>query len=384
VATVQRNEIVEGYTLTLFLALVLGFALAYTNGSNDVSKGVATLVGSGVTSYRRAILWGTLWTGTGGIAAAFLSHAMIQTFGSSLLAPGIHPSFAAAFATIAGATLWVAIATIKRLPVSTTHAIVGAVAGVALLAYGTGGVNWSSLVSKIALPLLLSPVAALALTAVLLRISRRSTPDMANDCVCAEITHPVAALSGIAAMASANVVAPQLNIMTCKSDEGRSPRITLNHLHWLSSGATSFARGLNDAPKMAAILMSAALLSGSVSLLPVNYFATIVLGIVIGSWISGRRVTEMLASDVISMDHREGFIANLVTATLVGFGAILGWPMSTTQVASGAIMGTASTGKKQMNWRSVRAMLLAWIVTLPGAALLGIASYILLRTAGIR
>jgi len=370
--------------LTLFLVVVLGFALAYTNGSNDVSKGIATLVGSGVTSYRRAILWGTLWTGTGGIAAAFLSHAMIQTFGSSLLAPGRHPSFSAAFANIAGATLWVALATIKRLPVSTTHAIVGAVVGVASLAYGTGGVNWSSLVGKIALPLLLSPLAALAFTAALLRIFRSPAPDMENDRVCAAINHPVAAFSGVAPMKSASLVAPQLNITTCKSGEGRSPRITLNHLHWLSSGATSFARGLNDTPKMAAILMSAALLSGSVSLLPVTYFATIVLGIVIGSWVSGRRVTEMLASDVISMNHRDGFIANLVTATLVGFGAILGWPMSTTQVASGAIMGTASTGKKQMNWRSVRVMLLAWIVTLPGAACLGIASYVLLRTAGIR
>lgn len=370
--------------MTRFLVLVLGFALAYSNGSNDVSKGIATLVGSGVASYRRAMLWGTLWTGAGGIAAAFLSHAMIQTFGSSLLARGIHPSFAAAFAIIAGATLWVAIATIKRLPVSTTHAIVGAVAGVASLAYGTGGVNWSSLVGKIALPLLLSPVAAWALTAVLLRISRSPAPDMENDCVCAEITYPLAALSGVAAMASASLVAPQLHIATCKSGEGRSPRITLNHLHWLSSGATSFARGLNDTPKMVAILIGAALLSGSVSLLPATYFATIVPGIVLGSWVSGRRVTEMLASDVISMDHRDGFIANLVTATLVGFGAILGWPMSTTQVASGAIMGTASTGKKEMNWRSVRAMLLVWIVTLPGAAFLGVASYVLLRAAGIR
>jgi len=191
--------------LTLFLVVVLGFALAYTNGSNDVSKGIATLVGSGVTSYRRAILWGTLWTGTGGIAAAFLSHAMIQTFGSSLLAPGRHPSFSAAFATIAGATLWVALATIKRLPVSTTHAIVGAVAGVASLAYGTGGVNWSSLVGKIALPLLLSPLAALAFTAALLRIFRSPAPDMENDCVCAEINHPAAAFSGVAAMKSASL-----------------------------------------------------------------------------------------------------------------------------------------------------------------------------------
>ncbi|MEO6909872.1 MAG: inorganic phosphate transporter, partial [Edaphobacter sp.] len=244
--------------MTLILVLALGFALAYSNGSNDVSKGIATLVGSGVTNYRRAIQWGTLWTGVGGIAAAFLTHAMIQTFGIDLLGPGVHASASAALATIAGAALWVALATVKRLPVSTTHAIIGSLVGAISLTYGLDGVNWVSLGSKIALPLLLSPIAALALTAVLLRILRNSAPDVENDCVCAEVALLIAGVGsgdGVMAMTAATAVAPQLHIATCKSDEGRFPRITLNHLHWLSSGATSFARGLNDTPKMAAILM---------------------------------------------------------------------------------------------------------------------------------
>lgn len=372
--------------MMLMLVLTLGFALAYSNGSNDVSKGIATLAGSGVTDYRRAILWGTVWTGAGGLAAAFVSRAMIRTFGSGLLTPGTHASLPAAFATIAGAALWVALSTVNRLPVSTTHAIVGSVAGVASLAYGTGGVNWSSLAGKIALPLLLSPVVALTLTAVVLRLLRRPATGVENDCVCAEILQPLAAPAGggTAAMAAQSVVIPQLRVSTCKAGENRLPRITLNHLHWLSSGATSFARGLNDTPKMAAILMSAALLSGKGSLLPITYFAATVLGIVLGSWVAGRRVTEMLACDIVPMNHREGFIANLVTATLVGSGAMLGWPMSTTHVASAAIMGLGSTGEQKINWGAVRAMLLAWIVTLPGAAILGAASYVLLRVAGMR
>ncbi|HVB55473.1 MAG TPA: inorganic phosphate transporter [Candidatus Acidoferrales bacterium] len=369
--------------MALILVLALGFALAYANGSNDVSKGVATLVGGGVTSYRRAILWGTLWTGAGAIAAAFLARAMIETFGSGLLAKGIHPSFSAALATVAGAALWVALSTIKRLPVSTTHAVVGSVAGVASVAYGVGGVDWLSLARKIALPLLLSPVVALAVTAVLLRIWRGAAPDMANDCVCAEVVQPTTAANGVAAMMSSTAVLPQLHITTCKASEDPFPRITLNHLHWLSSGATSFARGLNDAPKMAAILMSAGLLSGAASVLPLTYFVAIALGIVLGSWIAGRRVTEMLACDVTRMDHREGFVANLVTATLVGSGAMLGWPMSTTQVAAGAIVGIGSTGDEKVNRKTVRSMLIAWVVTLPGAALLGAAAFALLRIVGV-
>ncbi len=368
--------------MTLILVLALGFALAYANGSNDVSKGIATLVGSGVTSYRRAILWGTFWTGAGAIAAAFLARAMIETFGSDLLAKGIHPSFSAALATVAGAALWVAFSTIKRLPVSTTHAIVGSVAGVASVAYGVGGVDWLSLAGKIALPLLLSPVVALAVTVVLLRIWRGTASGTANDCICAEVVQPMTAAGG-AAMASSTAVVPQLHITTCKTGEGRIPRITLNHLHWLSSGATSFARGLNDAPKMAAILMSAALLSGAASVLPLTYFVAIALGIVFGSWIAGRRVTEMLACDVTQMDHREGFVANLVTATLVGSGAMLGWPMSTTQVAAGAIIGIGSTGGEKVNRKTVRSMLVAWVVTLPGAALLGAAALVLFHMAGV-
>lgn len=98
---------------------------------------------------------------------------------------------------------------------------------------------------------------------------------------------------------------------------------------------------------------------------------------------SGRRITEVLACEVTQMDHREGLVANLTTATLVGVGAAFGWPMSTTHVASGAIFGIASTGNTKTNGKMIRAILAAWIVTLPGAALLGAMALVLLRMAGV-
>lgn len=372
-----------GNSMTLILVLALGFALAYANGSNDVSKGIATLVGSGVTSYCRAILWGTLWTGAGGLAGAFVARAMIQTFGKGLLAPGIDASMSAAFAGIAGAAMWVFIATRKALPVSTTHAIVGSVIGVSSLAYGFGGVNWLSLGDKIALPLLLSPIASLVLTAGLLRTWKMLAPGLRDDCICAEMVQPLEAGTGSEVLIYSTYVMPQLELTMCRTGEGRAPWITLNRLHWLTSGATSVARGLNDVPKMVAIVLSAAVLSGTAPIFPLAYFVAITLGVVAGSWVAGQRVTEVLACEVTPMDHREGFAANLITATLVGFGAVLGWPMSTTQVASGAIIGIGSTKNERVNMKTVRDMLIAWVVTLPGAALLGIAAFLLLRMAGV-
>lgn len=70
----------------------LGIGIAAVNGANDVSKGIATLVGSGVTDVRRAMLWGTLWTGLGALAASFLAKAMVLTFGTGLLSSGVRPS----------------------------------------------------------------------------------------------------------------------------------------------------------------------------------------------------------------------------------------------------------------------------------------------------
>ncbi len=156
--------------------------------------------------------------------------------------------------------------------------------------------------------------------------------------------------------------------------------VTLSHLHWFTSGATSFARGLNDAPKMAAIVLAAIALSGEKTDFRVPVFVLVTTGMVMGSWVAGRRVTSVLAEKVTKMNHQEGLLANLVTAALVGPGAAFGLPMSTTHVSSGAIVGLGLQKNSTLNWKTVREMLLAWIVTLPSAALLGILAYAVSRT----
>lgn len=307
---------------------VLGFVIAFVNGGNDVSKGIATLISSGVSDYRRAILWGTLWTGAGGLLALPLAHQMVATFGSGLLAPGVTPAAAAAVAVIAGAAAWVLIAVVSGLPVSTTHAIIGAIVGVGVLAYGLDGLRWTVILTRIALPLLLSPALALMVAWSLLWLTRKL----------ARVAMPV----------------------------------TLDQLHWLSSGAASLARGLNDAPKIVAIVLAAASLTGGASRSVGMMFVLVTAGMVAGSLFAGRRVTTVLAERVTRLEHQAGLAASLTTAGLVAAGAVAGLPMSTTHVSSGAIVGAGLQGSVGgLHWSTVRTIVAAWVVTVPAAAVLG-------------
>lgn len=370
------------------VVLTFGALIAYANGANDVSKSIATLVGSGVSDFQKAIVWGSFWTGAGGLSGLVLAGAMTATFGKGLLAQGIAPSFAAVVSTLAGAALWVLLANQAGMPVSTTHAIVGAIVGVSVVAYGPLGVNWSALIFKILLPLLASPLIALALTTVLIRVSKalvrnRELP----DCVCAEAvaSDVVTMAPGLAALSAAPSSALRVIWATqqdCAKGQPQAARVTMDHLHWLTSGGTAFARGLNDAPKIAALVIAASFLTNAAGLRFAAFFV-IACAMVVGSLVAGRKVTEVLAHNVTRMDNRQGFFANLVTAALVGPGAALGLPMSTTHVSSGSIFGIGvQESSSGLNHETLRNVLLTWVVTLPGAAVLGIAALLLLHMLG--
>ena len=160
---------VEPLTLILFVLLAI---LAFANGSNDVSKGIATLVGSGVTNYRKAIAWGTMWTVIGGILAILFSMAVVKTFATGVLTNADNITRVAPMlpvSVVLGAIVWILFASWTGLPVSTTHTITGALCGAGLTASGWDGILWTSLTQKIAIPLAASPVMAVGLALMWLR-----------------------------------------------------------------------------------------------------------------------------------------------------------------------------------------------------------------------
>ena len=383
-------------TILLFLSVIM---LSFANGANDVSKGIATLVGSGITNYKKAILWGTIWTMAGAIVAAFFALEMVKTFsvgGIVKSTANLNQVFPVAVAL--GAFIWVIIASKTGLPVSTTHSIIGALCGVGVVAVGFDGVTWSVLEKKIFLPLAFSPVAALGISWLLFPLIRKVSLRAERYCVCLEVREgilfnpvlekpvlipdligdvegsgAIVAVSHIDPFPQATLLAAEKT--TCSESLVSPIRLELLDLfHWLSSGMTSFARGLNDAPKIAAITLGAGALGthlpSSVS------FLAIALAMGIGSIVSGLRVTETLAEKVTPMTPQEGFAANLTTSILIGIAARFGLPVSTTHVSSGAIIGIGlKHGEKTVRWKVVFEMILAWIITLPFSALIALLSY---------
>jgi PiT family inorganic phosphate transporter len=149
---------------------------------------------------------------------------------------------------------------------------------------------------------------------------------------------------------------------------GVSASALLDRMHYLSAGAVSFARGLNDTPKIAALLLLVPFLPGLGSV------GLVGIAIAVGGLISARRVGELMSGGITSMNHGQGFTANLITSVVVIGASRYGLPVSTTHVSCGALFGIgAATG--QGRWKTVGTIVLAWITTLPAGALLGAAAY---------
>jgi PiT family inorganic phosphate transporter len=367
------------------IALVL--ALAYANGTNDVSKAIATLVGSGVTNYRTAILWGTVWTALGAAVSGVVAGAMLQTFNSGLIQPGVAVPPALAGAVLLGAIAWVLVASRTGLPVSTTHALTGALLGAGMVGVGSDGLMWSAITQKIALPLLLSPVLALSLSLVLHPMIRFLAGRWEGACLCvmpaSRALVTVDAHGNTRTLFQTSALGQPVVAVPSQCDRAglRGVTVGLDTIHWVSSGLTALARGINDAPKILAML----LLGGTVAAWPsdtlkVAVFAGAALAMGLGSLIGGYRVTVVLAEKVTRMNHVEGLSANLTTSSLVLVTATMGLPVSTTHVGSSAIIGIGLLkGLRAVRWTTVRDMVLAWIITLPVSGLLAGLAYVVLK-----
>jgi PiT family inorganic phosphate transporter len=358
--------------------------LAYTNGANDNFKGVASLFGSRTCGYRAAITWGTIMTFAGCATAAFLAQALLKKFSGKGLVPEAltaSPHFLLAVALGAGGT--VLLATLLGFPISTTHGLTGALTGAGLVAAGAQ-VNFAALGKGFVLPLLLSPLLAVvtgALIYTVLRGLRLASGIGKEMCVCVGVEQrviPMPQPSGLfAAQARPTVTLTADEERVCIQRYagtmlGFNAGRLLDGLHFLSAGAVSFARGLNDAPKIAALLLAASAFGIRSAVVAVT------AAMAIGGLVNARKVAETMSHKLTEMNRGQGFAANLSTALLVTTASYHGLPVSTTHVSVGSLVGIGGvTG--QVKWKPVGSVLLSWIITLPCAAVLAALSYLLVR-----
>ncbi len=315
-------------------ALGLGvlFILAFGNGANDAGKSIVALMTdpetAGFRPSHRALLWGGFFSGLGSVSAILISGRLFAIFQPEKLL-GTTPVTSFILAALIGAASWVLLATVLRIPVSTTHAIIGAIVLQAAYLFGVANLEWNFLIWSIILPLAAGPFVALIGAYFLVRLSRRR-----------------------------------------RTQEVEGPK-RAGKADWGSAAAVAYGRGVNDAPKMAAL--GAFFLLGTPEQASWMPYLIVGMAVVVGSLVWGDRVAKTLIGRTLPLQRGQRLKAHTATAALLSAGAYFGDAFSATQVSEGASAGAGKRGSGFLR-SSLRGMALAWLVTFPAAGFLAIAA----------
>jgi len=382
-----------------FALIIAVLWLAYSNGANDNFKGVATLYGSGAATFNRARLWATATTIAGSLVSVMLAASLAKQFTGNGLVPAEVASSSALLVSVGAAgAATVLLATIVGMPTSTTHALTGALTGIALVVSGgsVAAIPFAKLWSSFFLPLLVSPVLAVVLAAgsyLVLRRLRIAMGVTRQTCVCVgpERT-PVPVLASVALSIGGHVPdsqalhgssAGRLSVTVGETSEcverysgtlvGINAQAAVETVHSASAGAVCFARAVNDTPKIAALLMVGGAIDGW-------KLAIVAAAMAIGGVIQARKVAETMSKGITALNPGQGLTGNLVTALLVIGASRIGVPVSTTHVSVGSIFGIGVAGGKPQ-WATVGKIGSAWLTTLPLGGVLGAGLYYLFTHA---
>ena len=369
--------------MILILLFISACFLAFSNGANDNFKGVATLFGSGTTNYKKAINWATITTISGSIAAIFLANELVKNFSGKGLVPDeliSLPIFAISIAF--GAALTVFIATKIGMPISTTHSLVGGLFGAGVMAVGSQ-FNFEKLGGTFLMPLIVSPLMAAVLSLVAYMIFRFFRKQLGvtkktqlNIHKTQEIEITTLNLDNTAALKTTSKIEATISNKseTYKGEIlGLNSQKVLDALHYLSAGIVSFARGLNDTPKIVGLLLI-------INVIDVKWSMIIIaLIMAVGGLMNARKVGITMSKKITPMNSGQGFTANIITGLLVTTASIHGLPVSTTHISVGSIFGIGTTTKKA-DYKMIGKILLSWLLTLPIAAIISGLLFKLLET----
>jgi inorganic phosphate transporter, PiT family len=329
-------------TIIIFVAL----AFDYVNGFHDAANSIATVVSTRVLSPRWAVAWAAFWNF---IAFLVFGTAVAKTIGTGTIKIEEVASLDVILAALIGAIAWDLITWYYGIPSSSSHALVGGLAGAAV-AYG----GWDTLVAggiwKIALFIVLSPLIGFVLGVVLMNIVLGISQAMTN-----------------------------------------TEKITLNHANWffrkaqlVSAAAYSLGHGANDAQKTMGVIAAIILIDQGKPLAEFDVTLPIVLAahtaIALGTLSGGWRIVHTLGSRITKLHPVGGFCAETGAAVTLFGTASLGIPVSTTHTITGSIIGVGATNRvSAVRWGLTGRVIYAWVLTIPGSAAIAALSLELLK-----
>jgi PiT family inorganic phosphate transporter len=321
----------------LCLVVVAALMFDYINGFHDAANAIATVVSTGVLHLRTAVIL----AGILNFAGALSETAVAKTIASGFADPA-HVTQIVVLAAMLGASTWNLITWWYGLPSSSSHALIGGLAGAVVGQAGLGAFRWSALGKKVLIPLVVSPVAgfimAFFIMVLMMWIFRRSRPALVNK--------------------------------------------VSRTMQLVSAAAMAFAHGANDAQKVMGVITLALvayvgtgrvlpnLITPHGSDVPKWVIGACALAMAAGTMAGGRRIIKTMGTKIIKISPLQGFAAESASAIVLMTASVAGVPVSTTHAINASIMGVgASKRVSAVRWGVATNILVAWVLTLPAAAL---------------
>ena len=334
-----------GISFEASLIILVALAFDFVNGFHDAANSIATVVSTRVLAPRFAVAWAAFWNF---VAFLVFGTAVASTIGKGTIDIGQITSREAGLnlimAALIGAITWDLITWYYGLPSSSSHALVGGLAGAAIAFSGVGMLEGEG-ISKTAVFIVISPVVGLVLAVVMMNVALF-----------------------IAEKATA------------------TERITLARTNWVfrklqlvSAAAYSLGHGANDAQKTMGIIAAVILIDNGSSIKEFEVTLPIVLAahaaIALGTLSGGWRIVHTLGSKITKLQPVGGFSAETAAACTLFATASLGIPVSTTHTITGAVIGVGATNRfSAVRWGLTGRVIYAWILTIPGSALIAVIS----------
>ncbi len=328
--------------LTLVAVVAVALFFDFTNGFHDTANSIATSVSTRALSPRVAVLTSAVLN----FAGAFISLKVAATVAKGIVDPEAI-TLKIVLAGLVGAITWNLITWYLGLPSSSSHALIGGMIGSAAAAAGFDVVQWRGLYEKVLLPSLAAPflgaLGAAAIMLVLLWMIRKAHPGVVNR--------------------------------------------VFRRLQLVSGGFVAFTHGTNDAQKTMGIITLALVASGHIDAdnfhVPIWVIVCAASAMAAGTYAGGWRIIKTLGQRVAKLDPPQGFAAQTSCATVLWLTAHYGFPVSTTHTISGSVLGAGATRRfSAVRWGVAGNILMAWLLTIPCAGLVGAGMEVVTRLPG--
>lgn len=327
----------------LVVAAVVAIALFFdfTNGFHDTANAMATPIATGALRPKTAVALAAIMN----LAGAFLGTAVAKTISTGMFNDGVNVLPQMVFAGLTGAVVWNLLTWFLGLPSSSSHALFGGLVGAGIAYTGFGSINFENMIEKVVVPALFAPF-----------------------------------IAGVAALIATRLA----YVITMRSDAQRQAtgiatgRGKYRYGQWFTSSLVALAHGTNDGQKTMGVITLGLIAGGVISKdagVPIWVMISAAVAIAAGTYAGGWRIIRTMGSGLAEIKPAQGFAAEASTGSAILASSIFGFALSTTQVASGSVIG-AGLGRRggAVRWSKAGQIVLAWFLTLPASALVGAAS----------